>query len=27
MGNGYTLIVNSAGITSAESATFNIGAF
>jgi hypothetical protein len=27
LGNGYTLVVNSAGITSAESATFNIGAF
>lgn len=27
LGNGYTLVVNSAGITGAESATFNIGAF
>jgi hypothetical protein len=27
LGNGYTLVVNSAGVTGAESATFNIGAF
>jgi hypothetical protein len=27
LGNGYTLIVSGAGVTGAESATFNIGAF
>jgi hypothetical protein len=27
LGNGYTLVANSAGITGVESATFNIGAF
>ena len=27
LGNGYTLIVSAAGVTGAESATFNIGAF
>jgi len=27
LGNGYTLVATSAGITGAESATFNIGAF
>jgi len=27
LGNGYTLVVSSAGVAGAESRTFNIGAF